>query len=183
MYSDRFVHAEVVLEEIDALGVVLAGIAVAVADVLLAPFTRPARRTRADEAANLHGGDLSNASNLSEFNIATTKDYRDLLLSIASLNSSPTYVVSAGPSIHARAGGTVVLVDLAGLSREAGSTLALKLVVHVDASGRAGRVAQVCGTLIDSRLTSETDKARSAVADERVFSICERGTRHESCPP
>jgi hypothetical protein len=48
-----YLHAEVVLEEVDALGVVLAGVAVAEAGVDLAPLPGPAGRARARELAHL----------------------------------------------------------------------------------------------------------------------------------
>ena len=85
--------------------------------------------------------------------------------------STESYLIPAGSSIETRSGPAVVDIDLAEFALESLATLTLKLVVEVEALGRARGVALVRGALVDLGLARQAHEAGAAVADEAVVGV------------
>jgi hypothetical protein len=128
----EYLHAEEVLEEVDALGVVLAGLAVTVADVELAPGAAPPGRAGAGEAHHLVSAGPA-------IEAGAGRTVVDVDLAHLALEALPALALELVVEIQAlgcaggvaEVGGTLVDGGLAGEANETGSAVALEGAVGV----------------------------------------------------
>ena len=128
----KYLHAEVVLEEVDASGVVLARFRVAEANVLLAPIARPSGDAVALVTANqIAAGGTVHARVAQTFVDLDGAIVTDVTIATFALSPVVQVQTPQGSSRVARAIGAIVNGDFARQSSKAGAAVAKEGSVRV----------------------------------------------------